>query len=214
MKILIFAPHNDDEILGCGGTIAKYIKAGNQVYVCEVTKGKMYETLQEEALSAHRMLGVTETFFLNLPVVQLRNLNQGDINSAMGEVVKKVNPDIAYIPHRGDMHIDHEETAGAAMVALRPVNCPELRAIYAYETLSETEWNIPAVDNAFIPNVWVDISETIEDKIRAMRCYQSQIKEFPNPRSVKAIRSLSEFRGSTVCTHNAECFMLIREIQK
>jgi len=200
--------------LGVGGTIAKYLEEGNQVFVCEVTSGTMYKTLQNEALEAHKLLGIKETFFLNLPVVQLRNLNQGDINSAIDGIVKKVNPDIAYIPHHGDMHIDHEETAKAAMVALRPVSCTNLKAIYAYETLSETEWNIPSVDNVFVPNVWVDISETIEDKIMAMNCYKSQIKEFPNPRSEKAIRALSEYRGSTVCVHNAECFMLIREIHK
>lgn len=214
MRILVFAPHNDDEILGVGGTMAKYIKQGHEVYVCELTSGAMYKTLQREAQDAHKLLGVKETYFLNFPVVQLRNLNQGEVNSAIGEIVRKVNPDIAYIPHHGDMHIDHEETAKAAMVALRPVNCPDLKAIYAYETLSETEWNIPSVDNAFIPNVWVDITETIDDKIKAMKCYGSQIKAFPNPRSERAIRALSEYRGSTVCVPNAECFMLIREIQK
>lgn len=214
MKIIVFAPHNDDEILGVGGTLAKYIKRGHEVYVCELTCGEMQKTLQREALEAHKLLGIKDTFFLNLPVVQLRNMDQGEVNNALYEIVGRVNPDIAYIPHRGDMHIDHEETAKAAMVALRPVSCSDLKAIYAYETLSETEWNIPAVDNAFIPNVWVDISETIEDKINAMKCYKSQIKEFPNPRSEKAIRALSEYRGSTICVHNAECFMLIREIKK
>lgn len=214
MKVLVFAPHNDDEVLGVGGTIAKYVKNGDSVFVCEVTAGQSYTLLQSEAKKAHEFLGVKKTFFLNLPVIELRNRKQSEINGAMEKVIKEVNPDIAYLPHRGDMHIDHCEVAKAAMVALRPVSCPNLKAIYEYETLSETEWNIPTVDNAFIPNVWVDITDTIEDKIEAMKCYVSQIKEFPNPRSERAIRALSELRGSTICVNNAESFMLIREIRK
>ena len=98
------------------------------------------------------------------------------------------------------------------MVAMRPVNNPQLKAIYAYETLSETEWNTPTVDNAFIPNVWSNISDTIDLKLEAMRCYHSQIKQFPNPRSLEGITALSQMRGSTICVANAESFMLMRHV--
>ena len=108
------------------------------------------------------------------------------------------------------MHIDHNVVSRSAMVALRPISNPQLISIYAYETLSETEWNLPSVDNAFIPNVWCDITDTIDKKIEAMKCFESQLLEFPHPRSLKAIRSLSEHRGSTVGVNNAESFMLIR----
>src|SRR5699024_2090172 len=118
--------------------------------------------------------------------------------------------DIAYIPHKGDMHLDHKMVAESAMVALRPVNSPQLKAIYAYETLSETEWNIPSVDNAFIPNVWCDITDTIDKKLEAKKCNKSQLLNFPHPRSLEAIRALSKFRGSTVCVNNAESVMLVR----
>lgn len=215
MKIIVFAPHNDDEVLGVGGTIAKYVKEGAQVYICEVTVGKDKERaneIKQEALAAHEILGVTETFFLDFPVVGLTDLPIIELNKAIHKIVQKIKPDIAYIPHKGDMHIDHTIVAESAMVALRPVDSPQIKSIYAYETLSETEWNIPSIDNVFIPTVYNDITETIDKKIEAMKCYKSQLYEFPHPRSLKAIKALSNLRGSTVCVNNAESFMLIRQI--
>ena len=214
MKILVYAPHNDDEVLGLGGTIAKLTDAGHEVYVCEVTSGnckERVELIKGEAGKAHSILGVKETFFLDLPVVELKNHSALEMNKKILEVTKKVSPDIAFIPHKGDMHRDHYEVALAAMVALRPVELPNLKAIYAYETLSETEWNIPSADNLFVPNVWVDITNYIDKKIEAMECYESQIQEFPKPRSVDAIRALASYRGSTICVEKAEAFMLIRQ---
>lgn len=214
MKVLVFAPHNDDEVLGVGGTIAKLASEGNEVFVCEVTAGMNKERVKRikaEALKAHSVLGVKESFFLDLPVVELKGLEVSKLNSSISNITKKIQPDVVFIPHKGDMHRDHYEVAMAAMVALRPVELPNLKAIYAYETLSETEWNIPSPDNVFVPNVWVDITDYISKKLEAIQCYASQIKEFPNPRSCEAIVALSQYRGSTICKKNAECFMLLRQ---
>src|SRR5690625_190815 len=204
MKVLVFAPHNDDEVLGVGGTIARYVEEGHEVFVCEVTSGKdqkRLENIRSEALAAHQILGVTKTFFLDLPVIELADIPTKELNEAFLNIVKEIKPNIAYIPHKGDMHIDHTMVAEAAMVALRPVNNPELKEIYAYETLSETEWNIPSPDNIFVPNVWVDITKTINKKIESMKCYKSQLYDFPHPRSLEAIRALSMLRGSTICVN-------------
>src|SRR5690625_2754286 len=152
MKILVFAPHNDDEVLGLGGTIVKYVNQGHEVYVCSVTGRTNPERVlkvKNEALAAHKVLGIKETIFLDLPVVELNNMSTKEINKAISQVVKSIKPDIAYLPHKGDMHIDHKVVAESAMVALRPVDNPQLKYIYAYETLSETEWNIPSPDNLF-----------------------------------------------------------------
>lgn len=217
MKIIVFAPHNDDEVLGVGGTIAKYTAKGDEVYICEVTVGTNKERakkIKEEALNAHKILGVKKTFFLDFPVVNLNQVPTKELNEKIHQIVQKVKPEIAYIPHKGDMHIDHKIVAESTMVALRPVDSPQLKAIYAYETLSETEWNIPSIDNAFNPNVYEDITDTIGIKIEAMKCYQSQLYEFPHPRSLQAIEVLSQLRGSTICVNNAESFMLVREIKK
>src|SRR5690625_3106474 len=216
MKILVFAPHNDDEVLGVGGTIAKHVEKGNEVYICEVTIGKNKERAQrikDESAAAHQILGVKKSYYLDFPVVGLTDLPTIELNKEIHRIDQEVKPNIEYIPHKGDMHIDHATVAESAMVALRPVDSPQVKEIYVYETLSETEWNIPSVDNMFIPNVYVDITETIGRKIKAMKCYQSQLYDFPHPRSLKAIEALSELRGSTVCVRNAESFMLVREIK-
>lgn len=215
MRILIFAPHNDDEVLGLGGTIAKYSKLGYEVYICEVTSGSNLERvnmIQSEALEAHEILGVKETIFLGLPLIGLKSMPTSDLNSKIQKVVERVKPNIAFIPHKGDMHIDHFEVAQSAMVALRPITNPQLKAIYSYETLSETEWSIPSVENTFIPNVWIDVTATLEKKLEAMKCYKSQLCDFPHPRSIKTIKSLSEYRGSTIGVDNAESFMTIRVV--
>lgn len=212
MKILVIAPHNDDEVLGVGGTIAKYAKQGHEVVVCEVTSGdkERWNMIYGEARKAHEVLGVSSFECLHLPVVELRTTETVRINGKFEELIRKVKPEVVFLPHKGDMHVDHQETAKAAMVALRPYGNPQLKAIYAYETLSETEWNIPSTENAFIPDTWNDISDFIEIKKEAMRCYSSEIKEFPNPRSIEAIDALAKLRGSTIGFPYAECFMTIR----
>lgn len=213
-RILVFAPHNDDEVLGVGGTIAKMSKL-NEVFVCEVTSSKSPESLQRlrsEAKKAHTLLGVKEAFFLDLPVVGIRESTQREVNKKFSDVVLAVKPHIVFIPHEGDMHTDHIETSNAAMVALRPLINPQLEAILSYETLSETGWNTPNVKNTFTPNMWVDITQSIETKKNAMLCYQSQLREYPHPRSIRAIYALAEYRGSTVGVEYAESFMLIRGV--
>lgn len=215
MNILVFAPHNDDETLGAGGTIARYAAKGHKIYVCEVTSGtdtEMVNRIKEEAYKAHKILGVSDAIFLDFPVVGLKDMDTAVLNAGIDRVVRQIKPEIAFIPHQGDMHIDHQEVAKAAMVALRPMENPQLRAIYAYETLSETEWNIPSCNNLFVPTHWIEIEAYLSKKLEAMKCYQTQLKEFPHPRSLEAMESLARLRGATVGRRAAESFMVIREI--
>ena len=178
MRVLIIAPHPDDEILGCGGLIAKYLAEGHEVFVGIVTKE-------------------TEPLF----------------TEEQDTLIRKVQPEEVYIPHRGDMHLDHKMVVDACMVALRPRFDYTVKRIYAYETLSETEWDIPNTTNAFIPNVYVDITKYIDKKTAAMAEVKSQVCAFPNPRSIEAIRALAMLRGSTISREYAEAFMLIRDIK-
>ncbi|WP_342541590.1 PIG-L deacetylase family protein [Paenisporosarcina sp. FSL H8-0542] len=215
MKVLVFAPHNDDEVLGVGGTIAKYAAQGHEVFICEVTKSNTDEEIKEErseALAAHHLLGVKETIFLDFPIVTLRETPLVKINAEFLKVVEDIRPNIAFIPHKGDMHMDHTVVSHSAMVALRPINGIKVENIYAYETLSETEWNLPTVDNAYMPNVWSDISKFIDIKKEAMNCYQSQLKQPPHPRTLEIIEALAKLRGSTVGVPFAESFMLVRRL--
>lgn len=215
MRVVVIAPHNDDEILGVGGTMLKLVKQGHEVIVCEVTAGdsdnEMVRLQKREAVESHELIGV-KTHFMDLPVVGLREMKTTELNDAFQRTMRKLNPDIVFIPHKGDMHIDHRMTIEAVMVALRPVTFPDLKAIYAYETLSETEWNTPSLDNVFVPTMFVDITDEIDMKLEAMKCHNSQLCNYPHPRSLESIRALAMQRGSTVCKEYAEAFVVIREI--
>ena len=219
-SVLIVAPHPDDEILGTGGTIIKNITEGNRVFVCIVTKGtgplfsdSNVELTRSEARNCHRTMGITETIFLDFPAVMLEKENRYEINGKILDLIDGFKPDEVYIPHWGDMQKDHQIVAEACMVALRPKYDHVVKRIYAYETLSESGWNAPNMQNAFIPNVYVDISAHLQQKLDAMKVYQSQLSEFPNPRSLKAIEALAKYRGSTVNVDAAESFVLIRDIR-
>lgn len=212
MNILVFAPHNDDEILGVGGTLRRKVLEGNNVYVCEVTSGPKYKLMQEEARKAHAVLGVSQSIFLNLPVSELADIKKTNLNARIDEVVQNVHPEIIFIPFIGDMHFDHRMVTEAVLVAARPIRNSTVKKLFMYETLSETGWNIPYGSKNFNPNVWVDISDTIDCKLEAMACYQSQIQAGPHPRSLDGIKNLAAYRGATIGVNYAESFMLIREI--
>lgn len=217
MRILVIAPHPDDEILGCGGVMAKHIADGDDVYVCIATSSriKKYRDLNSEYV--HRVsdyLGVKEVFFLDYPTVELISISNRDFTNSFTELIKNNQPEIVYIPFYGDMHTDHKMVADAAMVALRPYSAPTVKAIYAYETLSETGWNYPNVDKAFIPNTFEDISKYIDIKIHAMELYETKITTPPHPRSAEGISTLAKYRGGTVGVEYAEAFMCLRQINK
>lgn len=217
MKVLVFAPHNDDEVLGAGGTIARHVTNGASVYICEVTASLVEERkklLQGEAASAHRILGVSDTCFLDFTVVELPHEGIRKFTGAVNAVVQRIAPEVVYLPFYGDMHTDHAAVANAVMVAVRPLAAPFVKSVYMYETLSETGWNFPTADKTFIPNVFVDITSYFDQKVSAMNAYRSQIKEYPHPRSIKAMCALAEYRGSMIGVPMAEAFMCVREVVK
>ena len=216
MKILIIVPHPDDEVLGCGGTIAKHSKRGDEVYLCIVTKAYTPDWSEEflknrtkEIEKANKILGIEKTYFLNYPTVKLDTIPQKELNEAISKVVDEIKPDVAYIPHKGDLNKDHRLIFESSLVATRPVN-HKVKRILSYETLSETEWGQSI--EPFIPNVYVDVSKTFEKKIEAMKAYESELKQYPHPRSLEIIEALAKKRGSEVGVNFAEAFVLIREV--
>ena len=219
-KLLVIAPHPDDEILGCGGTMIKSIQEGCEVYVCIVTKGpqpmfpiEIVEKTRQDARDCHMEIGVKKTFFLDFPSVYLEECHRYELNDSILKVVRDVMPDEVYIPHWGDMQKDHQIVADACMVALRPKYEPKVKRIYSYETMSETAWNAPNVQNEFIPNVYVDISDLLEAKLTALSFFKTQLSDFPDARSIEAIEALAKYRGALMHVKAAEAFMLIREIK-
>ena len=220
MKVLVIAPHADDEILGVGGTMARHIAEGNEVYVCVVTRGYMplcpeevAAQIREESIACHKFMGVKETIYLDLPSTKLEHVDRIELNGKIQNAIHSIEPDEVYLPHYGDMQKDHQIVADSAMVALRPKYKHIVSRVYGYETLSETGWNVPGVVNEFIPDVYNDISKYLETKLKAMSFYLSQLGPFPDPRSLEALEALAKFRGSTCGCKAAESFRLIREIK-
>jgi len=223
-KILVIAPHADDEILGCGATIRKKVCEDAEIYVLVMTNAffgapelfpeKLITMVRAEALEAHALLGVKDTIFLDFPAPVLDQYPSYKLSLAIAEVLKSKLIDTVYIPHHGDIHKDHQMIYDAALVACRPTGTNLVRRIYAYETLSETEWGRPAAAYAFIPTMYEAIDEDdFEKKLLAMSCFKSQLREFPASRSLEAINALAKFRGATINQKRAEAFMLIREIK-
>ncbi|MCH8864912.1 MAG: PIG-L family deacetylase [Chloroflexi bacterium] len=220
-RVLVIAPHPDDEVLGCGGTIAGHVAAGDEVHLCVVTRAYPPEWTEEvirikrqEVNEASGILGIKETSFLDLPTVKLDTLPQKELNNAIARVVDAVKPDVVYLPHKGDLNRDHRLVFEAALVALRPLEGNTVSRILCYETLSETEWGIPDVESVFIPNVYLDIANTLETKLAAMSAYASELKEYPHPRSLEMLKVLAQKRGSEAGIAAAEAFMLVREIMR
>ncbi|MVZ98258.1 PIG-L family deacetylase [Sphingorhabdus sp. IMCC26285] len=218
-KVLVIAPHPDDEILGCGGTMARLAKSGAEVVVAIVTRGmapqfsdEFVANIRAEAKISHALVGVSETLYLDLPAAALETVPAMKLNGTLAKLVQDVRPDTMFVPFVGDIHTDHQLTFLAAMVAARPRDIHAPRRIYAYETLSETNWYAPGITPAFVPNIFIDITETLELKLDAFRCFESQVKAFPDERSIEAIRALATMRGASMYLKAAEAFMLIRQI--
>lgn len=217
-RALVLAPHPDDEVLGCGGTMARLVKAGAHVEVAVVTRGRppMFDAQQAEQVRAeaersHALLGVA-TRFMDLPAAALDGVAHAELNRAVAAVLAEVRPDTLFVPFAGDLHLDHQLVFQSAMVAARPRGTAYPRRILAYETVSETNWSAPQIAPNFQPNVFVDIDGFLDRKLEAFAAFASQCQPFPDERSLETLRALALVRGSTVTRAAAEAFMLIREV--
>lgn len=218
-KLLVIAPHPDDEILGVGGTIAKYAKLGYQVTVLTVSGHRpplypeaAYQRTLDEARAAHAIVGVHASIFLGVPATMLGNEPVAELNGKIVNVVREVGPSIVLCPYP-DRHVDHRYVFESTMVATRPVGHGRaIRIVAAYETLSETHWNAPHIEPNFTPSWVVDITDFVEQKLAALRCYESQISPFPGPRSVEAVQALSVFRGTQAGFAHGEGLHVVRMV--
>jgi N-acetylglucosamine malate deacetylase 1 len=218
-RILVVAPHPDDETLGVGGTIAKYSAQGHEVFVLIISghlppiySRKAYEETISEAYSAFSVLGVEKSEFFEIPATMIGDLPLHEVNGRISKVVSDFNPQIVLCPFP-DRHIDHRLVFDNVMVATRPVGVGrDIEILAAYETLSETHWNAPHIEPNFTPNLVVDISDYIDAKLAALKCYESQITDFPGPRSIEASESLARFRGTQAGFAYGEGFHIVRMI--
>ncbi|MCA4808843.1 PIG-L family deacetylase [Empedobacter stercoris] len=220
-KVIVVAPHADDEIIGCGATIAKHIFDGDEVIVIIATNASKgapelfseqdVKNIRNEAKNAHKILGIKDTFFLEFPAPALNAFPEYKISLELSKIFSDFCPTHLYLPHSGDIHQDHKAIYRAALVAARPQGNHKIKNIYCYETLSETEWT-PMQERPFVPNHFVDVTEVFTKKEEAMKCFKSQIKMFPHSRSLETFEALAKFRGATIGVERAEAFIVERQI--
>lgn len=222
-RVLIIAPHADDEVLGCGATMAKACANGDEVFVLictnasvgapELFSAELIKKIRSEAITAHRLIGVKETFFLDFPAPALDQCPRYKMSNEISSIIKKIGADTVYIPHRGDCHKDHTIVHDCAMVACRPLANCSVKHVYAYETLSETEWGEPIAADFFVPVKYNTFTnEEFQQKLDAMSCFKSQLYPFPASRSLEAIEALAKYRGCTVSAERSEAFEVLRDI--
>ena len=225
-RILVVAAHPDDEVLGCGGTILRRISEGDEAYCVALSDGvsSRYENpsvADFEAIGkradcfnkASELLGFKKHWLLSLPDNRFDSVPLLEIVKTIEEVKNEVKPDIVYTHFQGDLNIDHRTTVQAVLTACRPLPEETTKEIYAFKIPSSTEWAASVVgDSHFKPNVFIDISKTLEQKIEAMKVYKSEIKPFPHPRSPEALKASAMHWGTHAGLKAAETFMLIRKI--
>lgn len=220
MKILVIAPHPDDEVLGAGGTMCRLASEGHEVTAAIMTRGweplfpeSQVTQVRAEAREANALLGVDEVRFVDLPVTRLNLMPEHELNAALDQLVVETRPEWVFLPHPGDRHEDHRQLFDAALVALRPVRGRDhVRRIWCYETVSETHWATAQLEPNFEPHTWVDISAQLRTKLEAMGRYRSQVQPAPGPRSLEAVEALAVWRGSVVSMKAAETFVVVREL--
>lgn len=222
MRVLVIAPHADDETIGVAGTIARHVSDGDTVTVAIVTgHGESphplwprdhWESVRAEAVQAARILGVEDLVFEDVPSALVADQPMWQLNATTARIVARAHPDVLYVPFPYDIHKDHREIFHSLSVSWRPSHAVgrAIREIYCYEVMSETHWNIPYVEPGFLPSAWVDISAHLETKMRALACYESQLRPSPEPRSLAAIRALAVLRGHQMGMAAAEAFVTVR----
>ena len=223
-KILVVVSHPDDEVLGCGATLARLIKEGYEANTLILGEGvtsrdkkrdtknrnKEILALKEQAKKANKILGVKEVFFYDLPDNRFDTIPLLEIIKAIEEVKFKVKPDIIFTHYGKDLNIDHQITYNAVITAARPIKGETVKEIYSFEIPSSTDWSYPL---SFSPNVFFDVTETIDIKLKALHVYKSEIRDFTHPRSEEFIRLNSKLWGVKVGLTNAEVFQSIRIIK-
>lgn len=222
MRVLIVAAHPDDEVLGCGGTISRLVKEKHNVKILILGEGvtsryeerkkadmSLVETLEKKSRKAAACMGVEDISFCRLPDNRFDTMPLLDVVKKVEKAVESFRPELVYTQHGGDLNIDHAITFRAVMTALRPLKGTCVKELYGYEVASSTEWAFQQFEPSFKANVFIDISKTLKDKIKAMKVYESETRSFPHPRSPKALESIAARWGSVAGMEAAEAFQLI-----
>lgn len=223
-SILVLAAHPDDEVLGCGGTIARYTDEGAFVHTAFFADGissRMGDAKEQEKLVGDRrsasqksceILGVKSVSFENFPDNRMDTIALLDIIKVVEELIAKHQPDTVLTHHAGDLNIDHRRLHEAVVTACRPQPGHPVKTILSYEIASSTEWQLPGSSPLFAPNWFINITETLSRKMAALEAYSEELRQWPHSRSLDGIKHLAHWRGATVGVNAAEAFVLGRQL--
>jgi LmbE family N-acetylglucosaminyl deacetylase len=222
---LVVAAHPDDETLGCGGTIARLVNEGHSVYIAILGEGitsrfsrrdqaekEAVETLLACSQQVADLLGAQKLFKFNFPDNRFDTVPLLEVVKIIEELIDRLKPQRVFTQHGGDLNVDHAIVHRATLTATRPLAGHPVKEIYAYEVPSSTDWSFGQLASVFRPNMFMDITSTLEKKIEAMGLYDSEIGSFPHPRSKEALRALAHYRGSLSGLWAAEAFELVRRV--
>jgi LmbE family N-acetylglucosaminyl deacetylase len=224
--VLVVAAHPDDEVLGCGGTMSRLGREGHRIHVVVLGEGvtarhrnrggadpALLEALQSASRRAAEALGATEVRHFGLADNRFDTIPLLEIVHLIEGVVRDVRPAVVYSHHPGDLNVDHQITSRAVLTGTRPVlGCP-VRDLYAFEVPSSTEWAFGMAERGFRPNVFVDVTASLETKIEAMAMYEDEVRTWPHPRSSEALRAIARRWGSVCGLDYAEAFELVRSVR-
>lgn len=219
-QVLVFAPHPDDETLGCGATLLKHRAQGDQVSWVIVTRmteqmgfnAERQAQRQQEIQQVAADYGFAQVFELGFPVAQLDQVGLSELVAACAKVITDTQAEVLYLPYRGDAHSDHAFVFDAVAACTKNFRYPSVKSVRVYETLSETGYGLNPQDTGFKPNLWIEVNDYLEHKIAIMRRFESELAAHPFPRSEQSIRALATLRGAQINQTAAEAFMSVKEV--
>lgn len=222
--ILVVAAHPDDEVLGCGGAIARHVAQGDRVRVVIMAEGLTSRTdsrnspelaeLNLAAQKANAILGVSELRLMGLPDNRLDTLDRLSVIQKIESVIDLWRPSVIYTHHAGDVNVDHQVVHHAVVTACRPQRSHPVSTLLFFEVPSSTEWQTPGSGEPYQPNWFVDISDSLERKLQALTAYSGEMRGWPHPRSLQGVEYLARWRGATIGANAAEAFVLGRQVQR
>ena len=224
--ILVVGAHPDDEVLGCGGTLARLAGEGCEIHLLVLADGESSRggplaapvapariaQREEAARSAAHILGCASVKLLALPDNRMDSIDLLEVVRHVEDSVARVKPTTVITHHAGDVNVDHRIVHDAVLAACRPQPSNMVRRLLFFEVPSSTEWRPPGSAPPFNPNWFVDISASMPTKLKALAAYETELRPFPHPRSVQAATALAQWRGASVGVAAAEAFILGREI--
>ena len=223
-NILVVASHPDDEVLGCGGTLHSLKKKGAKISGLFLSDGessrkhprikKLILDRKKQAIKAGKVIGINRLIFGDFPDNSMDSVPLLKIIQFIEKQIKIIKPDVIFTHFESDLNVDHQITSKATITACRPTRNQTVKSILFFEILSSSEWNISIKNKSFKPNYFVDITKSINFKLKALKHYKREMRKWPHPRSIEGVKLLSKTRGSTVGLLHAEAFILGRHVEK